>query len=159
MKKIPLNKSGLFALVDDEDYVWASRVRWGCYDGYAKRSGARVNGKRQTEALHRLILGAKIGLNCDHVNQDNLDNRRCNLRLVTKAQNNSNVFKRSTGRNPYKGVYPHWLKWRAGIRHNGKRFYLGLFNTPEEAALAYNKEASKLFGKFACLNEIPKVSS
>jgi hypothetical protein len=40
-------------------------------------------------------------------------------------------------------------KWRAQVNVNGKRTYLGSFETINEARAVYNKAAAKIFGKFA----------
>lgn len=37
-----------------------------------------------------------------------------------------------------------------------KKIYLGAYELEIDAAIAYNQAATKLHGKFACLNEIPK---
>jgi hypothetical protein len=42
--------------------------------------------------------------------------------------------------------------WTAEISVNGKYEYLGLFQTPEQAALAYDDAALKAWGEFAYLN-------
>ena len=56
----------------------------------------------------------------------------------------------------YKGVT--WRndrsKWRSCITVGGKRLYLGLFETAQEAALAYNVAALKYHGEYAKLNEV-----
>jgi len=53
----------------------------------------------------------------------------------------------------YKGVTLHRKgKWKAKIQFNKKGIYLGLYDTPEEAAIAYNKAAKEYFGEFAKLN-------
>ena len=44
--------------------------------------------------LHRLIMGAKTGQIVDHANRDTYDNRRCNLRFVTKSENALNSITR-----------------------------------------------------------------
>ncbi|KNA12078.1 hypothetical protein SOVF_128850 [Spinacia oleracea] len=59
----------------------------------------------------------------------------------------------------YKGVRQRtWGKWVAEIRepNRGARLWLGTFNTSQEAALAYDAAARKLYGTDAKLN-LPEV--
>lgn len=42
--------------------------------------------------------------------------------------------------------------YRAGIRVNQQRIYLGCYKTSEEAAIAYDKAARRYFGEFAFQN-------
>lgn len=46
----------------------------------------------------------------------------------------------------YKGVYTYGPKWQAQIRLNNKQKFLGLFDTPELAAVAYNKALDEYYG-------------
>jgi hypothetical protein len=46
-------------------------------------------------------------------------------------------------------------KWQAQLETEGKYYYLGIFDVKEQAALAYDREASKRFGEFAKLNFPP----
>lgn len=72
---------------------------------------------------------------------------------------NRNRFKNKLG---YKGVYPAKRKqggWKALLRAKGILYSLGVFDTPEQAAEAYNKKASELFGSEAKLNTIISPST
>jgi len=86
---------GLVAIVDAGDYVWLSKWKWfakvgGCGgDAYAARS-VRINGKVKTVRMHRLIMDAPDGMEVDHINGNTMDNRRCNLRIVSKSENLAN---------------------------------------------------------------------
>ncbi|MCU5100544.1 AP2 domain-containing protein [Bacillus cereus] len=52
----------------------------------------------------------------------------------------------------FKGVYKSGLKYAVSLWNDGKYIYLGLFETQEEAAKAYDKKAIELFGDKAILN-------
>lgn len=88
----------------------------------------------------------------DHINGDSIDNRWENLRDVTQGVNNTN--KRPYKRNSigYKGVNHHHGKFWARISHNKVTYRLGHFETPEEAARAYDAKAVELWGEDAVLN-------
>jgi hypothetical protein len=73
----------------------------------------------------------------DHKNRIKNDNRIDNLRIVSSQQNSFN--KNSKGYFFDKASN----KWRAQIQVEGKRFYLGLFNTEEEARQAYLQAKEK----------------
>ncbi len=104
--------------------------------------------------MHRLILNAPDGIQVDHVNRNRLDNRRSNLRIATDLQNHFNTVKRSHNTTGYKGVsrYHKLDRWYARIALHGKVYYLGIHNSPEEAARAYDAKARELFGEFAWTN-------
>ena len=101
--------------------------------------------------LHRLIMNAPPGSIVDHINRNGLDNRKENLRLVTRQQNIWNV---GPGRRNKSGVVGvHWEKssqrWRSMIRHNGVVYNLGTFDTLEEGHAAYRKKIVELRGEYA----------
>lgn len=94
MKEIPLLKGGV-ALVDDEDYEFLCQFRWGLSGGYAITQiyFTEPNGmeNRQPVTMHRLLMGSAINGNCiDHINRNRLDNRRSNLRIISRKQNYRN---------------------------------------------------------------------
>lgn len=96
------------------------------------------------------------GMEIDHANRDPMDDRIENLRLSDKFTNNANTRVKSTNTSGFKGVDFHKQKrrWRARIRINGTRINLGLFDSPEKAAAAYNAQAKAHFGEFACVTEV-----
>ena len=104
-----------------------------------------------------MIFPAPAGLVVDHINGNRMDNRRCNLRHCTNAENSRNCQHRS-GTSKYRGVYyaKQTKKWRASIMHNGKRFHLGYFATEEAAAEKWNEAAKAMFGEYVVLNVTEK---
>ena len=136
-----------FFYVDDADYEKIRRYRWGLQDhrGYIR---GRINGR--AIYLHRFIMNAERGKDIDHINGNPLDNRRENLRIVTRQQNLQN------GRSKHEGYKGTWLspsgKWLSAITHNYRFISLGTFETEKEAALAYDVAALTLFGKYARTN-------
>lgn len=87
----------------------------------------------------------------DHINGNGLDNRLCNLREATRAQNKQNAPCQSNSRTGLKGVVINKLsgKFTARIGHFGRSLYLGTFDTPEDAHKAYRDAADILHGEFA----------
>jgi len=101
--------------------------------------------------MHRLIMNAQPGEQVDHINHNTLDNRKPELRLCTKSQNQHNVGKRQDNTSGFKGVTWHKRdqKWQARIMKSGKDKHLGNFDTPELAYEAYCRAAAELHGQFA----------
>lgn len=160
MKKIPLSKNGklgtrCFALVDDEDFEELSKHNWAVGDGYAIRS-IRIAGKSYTLSMHRYLLPPPDGMFIDHINRNKLDNRRNNLRICTKSQNNTNREAPANNTSGYKGVSFHRRDklWRARLFFKRKEIFVRYFKVKEDAARAYNEAAKKYYGEFAFINEI-----
>lgn len=152
MRRIKLTQ-GYSAIVDDEDYDFLSRWKWHVLVGskvYAMRNSTPSNGKRHHILMHRFILKAPSGKQIDHINGDSLDNRKKNLRIVTKKQNMWNRNPNTNCTSSFRGVYWHkqHRKWCAAISVNKKRHHIGLFNCEISAAKAYDKRAILEFGKF-----------
>ena len=77
-----------FAIVSPEDYPTLTNYRWRLvrakWNSYAKAEYKR-DGKRFTISMHRLVARTPFGMVCHHVNSRTLDNRRQNLRNMSKA--------------------------------------------------------------------------
>jgi hypothetical protein len=160
VKKIPLSGKlgeGKVAIVDDEDFERVSDYTW-----YLTQKGYVVHSldPKTKLWLARFIMRATPGRLVDHRNHNLLDNRKSQLRLATKKENNRNQTVRSPRKprcsSKFKGVFWHKRDqaWRAQIGVNRRRIWLGNFDTEREAAMAYNKAAARLHGEFCCLNSV-----
>ena len=106
-------------------------------EGYLK-----VHLKGKSYPAHRLMwllfYGEHADRFVDHINGNRLDNRPCNLRLVTKSENAKNRRPTKGSVSGLNGVV--WrndtLKWRAFIRWDNKLEHLGSFVDFFEAVCA-----------------------
>ena len=86
--------------------------------------------------MHRLITNAPSDKEVDHINGDGLDNRRSNLRLTSKADNQRNSYLHRSGK-PVGVRYDKKSKrYKARSSHNGKEVHLGTFFCEEDAKKA-----------------------
>ena len=113
---------GRIMLIDSDDWIWVRNIPWHA-SGRSERKYARHHifhkGKgRGVLLLHRIIAGARRDQIVDHINGNTLDNRRCNLRIVSNQQNTMNSAGRK-GTSRFKGVWFEKVSWRAQIRPNG----------------------------------------
>ena len=148
-----------FALIDNEDYEYLSQFKWyfsGRYIYRVEYKHEYENRKRKIIKMHRLINQTPKNFDTDHRDNNTFNNQKNNLRTCTRKQNAQNQKLSKNNISGYKGVY--WAKankkWAGRIYINGKRIFLGVFDFPEFAAIAYNLAAKKYFGEFARLNEI-----
>lgn len=157
-RQIPLrNKYGetvAVAIVDADDYDWLMQSRWSLSAcGYAS-GRVRLDGKSIVTFMHRYMLRPVKGLNVDHINGNRLDNRRCNLRLCTNAENKRNRGSLKNSSSRFVGV--SWSsvrrKWTATVHVKLKQVYTECFDSEEEAARARDRKALEIQGEFARLN-------
>ena len=159
-RRILLSK-GMIAIVDRNDYLWLENMgSWYYHVGIKNKCGyaARKESNGNLILMHRMILGLDRHQSSDHINGDTLDNRRCNLRIATASQNmyNRRLNKNSTtgfkgGRSVCSGRKVSFL---SVICRDRKHIRLGSFGNPEDAAMAYDDAAIRLFGEYARLNLI-----
>jgi len=115
----------------------------GCINGHGY---IVIRVDRVLYAAHRLAWHVSFGPllhseHIDHINHKKHDNRLINLRKVTNQQNTWN-------RPGALGAYRAGNKWISKIRRDGKLIHLGTFNTRDEAALAYQREATASRGEY-----------
>jgi len=147
MKFITLT-NGKRATVDDRDYAFLSQWEWGYVkthrgNCYAAR-GERKNGKYRKVLMHVEVAKRagvyRCGCEIDHWNRKPRDNRRRNLRAVSKSVNQHNSRTRRDSTTRCRGVYkkPNG-KYRVRIQINNHRRFIGDFLTLSEAKRAYGK--------------------
>lgn len=151
MKQIKLNH-GFVALVDDEDYEYLKKSKWAVFKSGAKYYARRGRYKGRETFMHRVVLNIPKDKFIDHIDRDGLNNQKYNLRECSHAQNMAN--RTPCGVSLFLGVCPKRDKWRAQITKNNKVYYLGTFDTEQEAAYAYNKKALEFHGDFANINKL-----
>ena len=136
----------LFDLEDYDkikDYTWSKNK-----NGYAE---ARFS-NRKLHSMHKFLIdddkrGFKFRI--DHINQNKLDNRKENLRIVTTSQNSMNMKLPKTNKTGVIGVSPNGSKYRAYITKDGKRIELGNYINIEDAIVARLKAEKELFGEYS----------
>lgn len=152
MKKIPLTNGGS-VIVDDDDHKYLSEFSWRGKksDGGKQRHAVRdvsLGSTKITVRMHRLIAEADTADIVHHVNGNGLDNRKRNLqsRLIRPWTTRA----KTAG---FRGVVNLPAEeFGAEIEFTGGKYNLGVFETPEEAAHAYDSAARDLYGSSARTN-------
>ena len=150
-----LTSGGDVIIIDDEDFAMLNQYKWSMSStGYPVRGEySPVDQKTRMVFMHREIMGLSKGdgKRVDHINENKRDNRRCNLRMATHAENMRNKGVQSNNKTGYKGVSIHngTGKYIAMIGLNRKQIYLGLYETAEDAHKAYCEAARRLHGEFS----------
>lgn len=142
------NADGSF-ICDKEDWNKSKQYNW-----YLNNSGyARASINKRMVLFHNFILdyvpdNSKADV-CDHISGDKLDNRKSNLRIVSRTQNCINRGRlKPTKHNFPRGVYKIGNKFEAYLTLNHKTNYLGLFNTIDEAVVARKIAEKQYFGEY-----------
>jgi hypothetical protein len=148
---------GYVAVIDAADvplvegFNWTALVRPHTVYAYRRLTIAGHSGP--CLLLHRVILGIEGDRQGDHIDCDGLNNRRANLRIATRSENQRNQRRSRTNTSGVKGVT--WdigtQKWRAQIKSDSGPRYLGVFQNIEDAVAAYATASEKLHGEFGRL--------
>lgn len=139
--------NGIEFLIDEQDLEKVQDYCWNLSQGYVASTA-----NNHTIKIHRLIMDCPNNMEVDHINHNPLDNRRANLRIVTRSQNNWNTRVRNDNTSGIKGV--NWREvnqsWCARIQVNSKRILLGYFKSFDEAVKARRKAEEKYYGEYNC---------
>jgi hypothetical protein len=115
--------------------------------------------KTETIYLHRLI--AERFLEDTRTSKKNLVGAKngnkldCRLEnIVWRTRSVASRQRKTSSKVGYTGVYKENNRYRAVISVNRKSVHIGMFDTPEEAALAYNKKSRELYGEDGKINVI-----
>jgi hypothetical protein len=149
---------------DTGSFVWKKAPK--CVPGVLGKEAGRIkdngNGKlyRSVELYNRPYLISRLiyfymtgkwPAECiDHINGDSLDNRWCNLREATYAENNRNhkPWVRSNGL-PVGVMKMKSGRYTSRVVCDRKAIHLGTFDTADEAYNAYVDARRKYFGDYS----------
>lgn len=133
------------AIIDAEDVPKVRYIKWKLSSsGYAMNTPKYKNSNLH---ISRIILGTEEFV--DHINHNTLDNRKYNLRVITRSQNQMNVN--------YKGVSKSNDKFYAHIKINQKMIDLGTYVFEDEALFARWYAETQLFGEYRYPKEKPFI--
>lgn len=137
------NRSIMICDADDwerlKDYVWNCACA-GYATTYSRDSSLKY------KEFHRNVIENEKGLFIDHINRNRLDNRKCNLRVVSLHQNSLNKSVAKNNETGFIGVRKRENgKYQARITLNRKTYNLGTFDTIEEAIEARKIGEEKIF--------------
>lgn len=139
-------------LLDPPDQHVAGRAWHLTRQGYYARD-ARVDGRKIKVLMHRELCGLEYGdrRQVDHINGRKTDNRRCNLRVVSDAENQRNVGMVGNNTSGCKGVslYKRDGTWEAHCGLGGKKYTAGRYACKLEAFMVAARLRMRLHGAFA----------
>ena len=136
-----------FKTFDLEDYDKIKNYYW-----YSNHDGYMCSRENKKEIImHRLIMNeSNLEIEVDHFNRNRKDNRKKNLRSLTREHNNWNKGLQTNNESGVTGV--RWnkeaQKWVAYIM----RKHLGTFNRFEDAVKARKRAEQKYFGEYSYNN-------
>ena len=159
--KIELNRrnsENLWTVIDLEDlervinfpYTWFAKYNHTNDEYYVAASVYRPELQQARPVfLHQFLTNAN-GKDVDHKNNDTLDNRKSNLRVVDEANNSRNrKGKNKNNKSGYRNVALINNRWVVQLQIAGKNTKLGSFDDVHEAGKFAEEMRKKYYGEFA----------
>ena len=143
---------------DLEDYDKIKDYCWFITDkGYVRSTD--LNNNFKPVQFHRIVMGNPDGnydIDHKHGKSSRNDNRKLNLRIVTRSQNGMNSKRAKNNTSGVTGV--NWdkrrNKWNARIGVNYVRIHLGNFDNFDDAVKARKEAEEKYFGEYSYDNSM-----
>ena len=126
--------------------VWTGTLLAGGYGQISVDGGQELAHRYAYERAHGPIQdGAQIDHVCHERSCVNVEH----LRPATRSQNQQNRSGPEKGRGLPRGVYRVGTRYRTQVRHGGRAYYLGTFETVAEADRTVRTKRAELFGAYA----------
>ncbi|MBK8554809.1 MAG: Pathogenesis-related transcriptional factor and ERF protein [Lewinellaceae bacterium] len=171
--KVKLKNSDDTVMLDDHVYDWIESDSYlhkidfinnlrkhssGC--AVFQKTWKKADGSYKTETiyLHKIIaekfLNEQKNKERRLVGAKNGDKLDCRLEnIIYRSRSTASRQRKTSSKTGYTGVYQEHNRYRAVISIKGKSVHLGMFDTPEEAAAAYNKISKELYGEEGKINK------
>lgn len=151
-----------YTILDLDDFnnkIKNITAKWnirGKEDLYAQRTFGvgKIDGvyHNNTQNMHFLIINCPKGMFIDHINHNTLDNRKCNLRVISCQENDTHrKGANKNNKSGYRNVFWNSAigKWSVNICKNYQHMHIGDFDDVNEAGRAAEEARKKYFGKFS----------
>lgn len=134
---VPRKGRILEVLLDKEDVEKVKQIgKWLSLKDTTLRNTSYyiVHWGKNYQRLHRFIMNTPKDKEVDHINHNTLDNRKCNLKICTRFENQQNLSSKVTEQTGvYSSIgYKGKIICVSNISKNGKYYYKE-FNTKEQA--------------------------
>jgi hypothetical protein len=135
---------------DLEDYDLIKDHCWYIESG-GRVCARNINGGTPLK-IHKIIMKLNnITQEIDHINRNQTDNRKSNLRICSHMENSHNMKTMKSNTTGFTGIYfrKDTKRYSAKIECNKKIINLGCFKKIEDAIIARLKAEKEYFGEFA----------
>ncbi|MFN4254567.1 MAG: Pathogenesis-related transcriptional factor and ERF protein [Saprospiraceae bacterium] len=172
--KVKLKNAEDMVLLDDHVYEWLTTDPYlakvdfvnnlrkhssGC--AVFQKTWKKADGGFKTETiyLHKLVAEKFLADSKTKekrlVGSKNGDKLDCRLEnLLYRSRSVASRMRKTSSKTGYTGVYREHNRFRAVISVNGKSVHIGMFDSAEEAAAAYNKLSLEVYGPEGKMNKV-----